>query len=70
MGGGRHRVYIHHGDEASNQEWWQEAKQIPRYLASQMSKWCYDTSTGTAIGATRCGSFVGKGFGLLVVSYG
>jgi hypothetical protein len=34
-----------------------------------MSKLFYDTSTGAATGATRCGSFVGEGFGLLVVSY-
>jgi hypothetical protein len=25
-----------------------------------MSKWFYDTSTGAATGATRCGSFIGK----------
>jgi hypothetical protein len=31
-----------------------------------VSKWFYDTSTGAAIGAARCGSFVGGGFGLLV----
>jgi hypothetical protein len=35
----------------------------------QMSKWFYDTSTGAATGAARCGSFVGGGFGLLVASY-
>jgi hypothetical protein len=34
-----------------------------------MSKRFYDTSTGAAIGADRCGSFVGEGFGLLVVVY-
>jgi hypothetical protein len=34
-----------------------------------MSKWFYDTSTGAATGAARCGSFVGGGFGLLVASY-
>jgi hypothetical protein len=35
------------------------------YLARQMLKWFYDTSTGAATGASRYGSFVGKGlFGL------
>jgi hypothetical protein len=34
-----------------------------------MSKWFYDTSTGAATGAARCGSFVREGFGLLVVRY-
>jgi hypothetical protein len=34
-----------------------------------LSKWFYDTFTGVAIGAARCGSFVGGGFGLLVASY-
>jgi hypothetical protein len=33
-----------------------------------LSKWFCDTSTGTATGAARCGSFVGKAFNLLVVS--
>jgi hypothetical protein len=40
------------------------------FLALQMSKRFYDTSTSAAIGAARCGSFVGKGFSLLVVRYG
>jgi hypothetical protein len=31
-------------------------------------KWFYDTSTGAATGAARCGSFVGKAFSLLIVS--
>jgi hypothetical protein len=44
------------------------AKQLP-YLARQMLKWFYDTSTGAATGAARCGSFVGNGFSLLVVGY-
>jgi hypothetical protein len=39
------------------------------FLARQMSKWFYDTSTGAATGAARCGSYVGGGFGLLVASY-
>jgi hypothetical protein len=38
------------------------------YLVRQMLKWFYDTSTGAATGATRCGSFMGKAFSLLVVS--
>jgi hypothetical protein len=29
------------------------------YLARQMSKWFYDTSTGAATGAAHCGSFIG-----------
>jgi hypothetical protein len=33
-------------------------------------KWFYDTSTGTATRAARCGSFVGEGLGLSDVSYG
>jgi hypothetical protein len=32
-----------------------------------MSKRFYDTFTSAAIGAADCGSFVGEGFGLLVV---
>jgi hypothetical protein len=40
----------------------------PPFLACQMSKWFYDTSTGTATGAACCGSLFGNGFGLLVVS--
>jgi hypothetical protein len=34
-----------------------------------MSKWFYDTFTGAATGATRCGSFIEEGFVLLVASY-
>jgi hypothetical protein len=34
-----------------------------------MLKRFYDTSTGAATGADRCGSFVGEGFDLLIVSY-
>jgi hypothetical protein len=37
-------VDVHHGDEAENQERWQEPKVSP-FLARQMSKWIYDTST-------------------------
>jgi hypothetical protein len=35
-----------------------------------LSKWFYNIFTGAAIRAVRCGSFVRKGFGLLVVSNG
>jgi hypothetical protein len=35
-----------------------------------LSKWFCDTFTGVATGVARCGSFVGKTFSLLVVSYG
>jgi hypothetical protein len=34
-----------------------------------MSKWFYDTSTGTAARAARYGSFVGEGLGIPDVSY-
>jgi hypothetical protein len=37
-------------------------------LAVLLSKWFYDTSTGAATEAARCGSFVGTAFSLLVVS--
>jgi hypothetical protein len=40
-----------------------------KVASSYLSKWFYDTSTGTATGAVWCGSFVGKGFCLLVASY-
>jgi hypothetical protein len=39
------------------------------YLAHQMLKWFYDTSTSAATGAARCDTFIGEGFSLLVVSY-
>jgi hypothetical protein len=35
-----------------------------------MSKWFYDTFTGTATRAARCGSFVREGLGVSDVSYG
>jgi hypothetical protein len=70
MGRGRHQVDVHRGDDAENQEWWQEPKITPPYLVRQMSKLFYDTSTGVATGAARCGSFAGKGFGLSIVSSG
>jgi hypothetical protein len=38
------------------------------FLARQMSKWFYDTSTGTATRAARCGFLFEKGFGLSIVS--
>jgi hypothetical protein len=34
-----------------------------------LSKSFYDTSTSAATGVARCGSFVGEGFGLLVINY-
>jgi hypothetical protein len=37
---------------------------------TELSKWFCDTSTGAATGETRCGSFVGGGFGLLAANYG
>jgi hypothetical protein len=48
-------VNVHHDDEA------QKTKngEMPPFLVCQMSKWFYDTSTGAATGAARCGSFVG-----------
>jgi hypothetical protein len=54
---------------------WSSQNTAPRetpnpYLARQISKQFYDTSTGAAIGAAHCGSFVGEGFGLLVIGYG
>jgi hypothetical protein len=42
----------------------------PPYLARQMLKWFYNTSTGTATRAARCDSLVGEGLGLSDVSYG
>jgi hypothetical protein len=45
---------------------------VPLFFRTNMwglSKWLYDTFTGAAIGAARCSSFVGGGFGLLVASY-
>jgi hypothetical protein len=30
----------------------------------------YDIFIGAATGAARCGFFIGKGFGLLIISYG
>jgi hypothetical protein len=40
------------------------------FLVRQMSKWLYDTSTGTAMRAAHSGSFIGEGLGLSDVSYG
>jgi hypothetical protein len=41
------------------------------YLCTRwtLSKRLYDTSTNAVTGAVHCGSFVGKDFSLLVVSY-
>jgi hypothetical protein len=44
-----------------------EKHQAP-YLVRQISKWFCDTFTGAATATARCGSFIGGGFGLLVVS--
>jgi hypothetical protein len=59
MGGDCYLVDVHHGDEAENQE---RQKKISPFLAHQMSNWFYDTSTGTATRAARCGSLFGKTF--------
>jgi hypothetical protein len=41
------------------------------YLVHILSKWFYDTSTGTATRAACCGSFVGEDLGVSdVLSYG
>jgi hypothetical protein len=40
------------------------------FLARQISKWFYDTSTGTATRAARCGSFISEGLSRLGSSYG
>jgi hypothetical protein len=40
-----------------------------RFQHSLLLKWFYNTSIGVVTGAARCGSFVGKIFSLLVVSY-
>jgi hypothetical protein len=34
------------------------ATRVNSHLARDLSKWFYDTSTGAATGAARCGSFV------------
>jgi hypothetical protein len=49
-------VNVHHGDEVGKTK--NGEKRRP-FLARQISKWFYDTSTGAATGATHCGSFVG-----------
>jgi hypothetical protein len=46
----------------------QERRKAP-FLAHQMSKWFYDTFTGTATKATCCGLFVREGLGIPDVSY-
>jgi hypothetical protein len=35
-----------------------------------MSKWFYDTSTGTAMKPAHCGSFIGEGLDLSDANYG
>jgi hypothetical protein len=46
-------VYVHHTGEART------PKTIKKtYLARQMPKWFYDTSTGTTTRAARCGSLL------------
>jgi hypothetical protein len=63
MGRGRHRVDVHHGDGAEDQEWWQKPKiaDSAPYLAHQILKWFYDTFTGAAMGAARCDFFIERG---------
>jgi hypothetical protein len=39
------------------------------YYNDNLSKWFYDISTGAATGAACCGSFVGEGISLMVISY-
>jgi hypothetical protein len=63
--GGCHGVNVHHADEAGKTK----NGEMRPFVVRQMSKWFYDTSTGAATGAARCGFFVGRGFGLLVASY-
>jgi hypothetical protein len=48
-------VNVHHDDEAGKTK----NGEMPPYLARQMLKWFYDTSTGAATGVARYGSFVG-----------
>jgi hypothetical protein len=43
---------------------------LPKFLVRQILKWFYDTFTGAATGAVRCGSFEGKDFSLSIISYG
>jgi hypothetical protein len=57
-------VYVHHVGEARTPT----TTKAP-YLVHQMSKWFYDTSTGTAMTTACCDSFVGEGLGLSYVSY-
>jgi hypothetical protein len=64
MVGGGYGVDVDHGDEAEKQE---QRKKAP-FLARQILKWFYDTSTDTATRADHCGSLFEKGFDHLVVS--
>jgi hypothetical protein len=63
--GSNYGVYIHLLVKLEHQK-----RQKSPYLARQMSKWFYDTSTGTAMRASNCCSFVREGLGLSYVSYG
>jgi hypothetical protein len=58
-------VNVHHDDEARKTK----NGEMRPHLARQMSKWFYDTSTGAATGAARCGSFVGGAQIARVVGY-
>jgi hypothetical protein len=50
-------VNVHHGDEAGKSK---NDKMSP-FLARQMSKWIYDTSTGAATGAVPLWFFCWRG---------
>jgi hypothetical protein len=52
--------------ELEPQEQWEK----PTYLARQISKWFYDTSTSTATRVAQCGSEFGEGLDRLCSSYG
>jgi hypothetical protein len=43
-------------------------KNPPRLREQTSDPWFYDTSTGAATGAARCGSFAGKAFSLFSYS--
>jgi hypothetical protein len=50
-------VNVHHGDEARKTK----NREKPPYLAHQMSKWFYDTSTVAATGAVPLWFFCWRG---------
>jgi hypothetical protein len=62
--GGSNGMNVHHGDEAKTPR----TTKTP-FLARQMSKWFYDTSTGTATRAARCGSLLERAWLAQCVSY-